>query len=205
MKIEPKERVSLAAYHLEGDAQLWYQLLKEEGEVITWAFLKEGLHARFGPTEFEDFFGDLTKLRQSSTMREYHTQFEKLLARAGKLTTPQQVGCFTNSLKEAIRVEVQTARPTTLSAAMGLARLYEAKLASQTKRSFTPGEDRRTIPAPINGNRPLAPTIRKFSPAEIEECRKTASVFIAMTSLAHAISAKSSSSWKHATLKKTMA
>ncbi|KAA8523272.1 hypothetical protein F0562_009695 [Nyssa sinensis] len=168
-QIEPEERVSLAAYHLEGDAQLWYQLLKEEGEVITWALLKEGLHARFGPTEFEDFFGDLTKLWQSSTMREYQTQFKKLLARAVKLTTTQQVGCFTSGLKEAIRVEVQAARSTTLSTTVGVARLYQAKLASQTKRSFTPGEDRRTTPVPINGNRPLAPTIRKFSPVEIEE------------------------------------
>ncbi|KAA8535649.1 hypothetical protein F0562_030652 [Nyssa sinensis] len=139
-QIEPEERVSLAAYHLEGDAQLWYQLLKEEGEVISWALLKEGLHARFGSTEIEDFFGDLTKFRQSSIVREYQTQFEKLLAQAGKLTTPQQVGCFTNGLKEPIQVEVQAARPTTLSAAVGLARLYEAKLASQTKRSFTPAE-----------------------------------------------------------------
>lgn len=23
--------------------------------------MKEGLHARYGPTQFEDFFGDLTK------------------------------------------------------------------------------------------------------------------------------------------------
>ena len=39
----------LAAYHLEGEAQLWYQLLKEEEEHITWEILKEGLHVRYGP------------------------------------------------------------------------------------------------------------------------------------------------------------
>ena len=35
-QIEHEEQVSLAAYHLEGDAQLWYQLVKEEGTPITW-------------------------------------------------------------------------------------------------------------------------------------------------------------------------
>ncbi|XP_057487988.1 uncharacterized protein LOC130774018 [Actinidia eriantha] len=132
-QIELEERVPLAAYHLENDAQLWYQLLREEGNPITWPLLKEGLHARFGPTDFEDFFGDLTKLRHSTIVREYQTQLEKLLMRAGKLTITQQVGCFISGLKEVIRVEVQAARPATLSAAVGLARLYEAKISSHNK------------------------------------------------------------------------
>uniref|UniRef100_A0A5B7BCT4 Retrotransposon gag domain-containing protein n=1 Tax=Davidia involucrata TaxID=16924 RepID=A0A5B7BCT4_DAVIN len=112
--IEQDEQVPLTAYHLEGDVQLWYQLLKDEGETITWTLLKEGLHARFGPTQFKDFFGDLTKLRQIMTVHDYQSQFEKLLTRAGKLTPMQQVCCFTSGLREAIRADVQAAQPTTL-------------------------------------------------------------------------------------------
>lgn len=54
-KIAEEEKVPLATYHLEGEAQLWYQILKEEGEV-TWLTLKEGLNSRYGPTEFDDLF-----------------------------------------------------------------------------------------------------------------------------------------------------
>ncbi|KAA8529633.1 hypothetical protein F0562_034267 [Nyssa sinensis] len=132
----------------------------------------EGLHARFGPTKFEDFFGDLTKLRQSTTVRDYQTQFEKLLARAGKLTPAQHVSCFISGLKESIRIEVQASRPTTLSAVVGLARLYEAKLTTASKRSTPLMEVRRPFSTVPDGSRPTIPTIRKFSLAEIEERRK---------------------------------
>eukprot|EP00268_Persea_americana_P067416 TRINITY_DN9277_c1_g2_i5.p1 TRINITY_DN9277_c1_g2~~TRINITY_DN9277_c1_g2_i5.p1 ORF type:complete len:202 (-),score=38.09 TRINITY_DN9277_c1_g2_i5:1864-2469(-) len=62
------ERVPLASFHLEGDAQLWYQILKEEWQPITRDMFKEGLHVRFGRTQFDDFFGDLTKLKQIGTV-----------------------------------------------------------------------------------------------------------------------------------------
>jgi hypothetical protein len=45
-----EDRVSLAAYHLEGEAQLWYQLFKETEEAASWENLKDGLHVRYGPT-----------------------------------------------------------------------------------------------------------------------------------------------------------
>ena len=54
-----EEKLPLAAYHLDGDAQLWYQLFKEGiTHEVTWEGLKKGLHARYRPTVFEDFFGD---------------------------------------------------------------------------------------------------------------------------------------------------
>ena len=34
----------MVAYHLEGEAQLWYQLLKDEGQELTLTTLKEGLY-----------------------------------------------------------------------------------------------------------------------------------------------------------------
>jgi len=36
-----EEKIPLAAYHLEGEAQLWYQLFKESEEELTWATMKE--------------------------------------------------------------------------------------------------------------------------------------------------------------------
>ncbi|XP_052289930.1 uncharacterized protein LOC127899837 [Citrus sinensis] len=43
------DRVSLASFHLEGDAQLWYQLLKQEAVYISWNEFKEGLHSSVAP------------------------------------------------------------------------------------------------------------------------------------------------------------
>ena len=126
-KIAEEEKVPLATYHLEGEAQLWYEILKEEKGEVTWLTLKEGLNSRYGPTEFDDFFGDLTRLKQVGSVREYQSQFEKLLSRVGKLNQSQQVACFIGGLKEGVRIDVQAMKPPSLSAAVGLAQLYEAK------------------------------------------------------------------------------
>ena len=128
------------------------------------------MYARFGPTEFEDFFGDLTKLRQTTSVRDYQTQFEKLLTRAEKLTPAQQVGCFISGLRESIRVEVQAARPSSLTTAVGLARLYEAKV---TTKRLSVMKTRRTVTPSLEGSRPAFPSIKKFTPIEIEERRNS--------------------------------
>jgi hypothetical protein len=104
---EEEDKVALAAYHLEGEAQLWYQLFKESEETVSWETMKEGLHVRYGPTQFDDFFGDLTKLRQIGTVREYQGQYERLLSRACKLSVAQKIGGFISGLKNNIRPEVQ--------------------------------------------------------------------------------------------------
>ncbi|KAI9177558.1 hypothetical protein LWI28_016671 [Acer negundo] len=116
------ERVPLASFNLEGDAQLWFQLMKEETPVATWEVFKQGLHNRYGPTQFQDFFGDLTKLQQMGSVKEYQTVFERLLIRAGKLTPAHQVGCFVSGLKKSIKTDVQACKPESLTAAIGLAR-----------------------------------------------------------------------------------
>ena len=81
-----EERVALASFHLEGDAQLWFQLIKQEGDMMTWQEFCDGLHARYGATQFQDFFGELIKLQQVGSVCDYHTQFEKLLAKVGRLS-----------------------------------------------------------------------------------------------------------------------
>ncbi|XP_028055574.1 uncharacterized protein LOC114259749 [Camellia sinensis] len=163
------DRVPLASFNLEDDAQLWYQLLKEETAIISWEDFKQGLLNRYGSTQFQDFFGELTKLQQTGSVREYQAQFEKLLVRVRRLTPSHQVGCFISGLKESIKVDVQASRPATISAAIGLARLYEARCYSN-RRTVQP-EARKTIPnrSSIPNSSPLR--IKRLSPAELHDRR----------------------------------
>ncbi|XP_034198084.1 uncharacterized protein LOC117613593 [Prunus dulcis] len=165
------ERVPLASFNLEGDAQLWFQLMKEETPITTWATFKQGLHDRYGPTQFQDFFGDLTKLQQTGSVRDYQTQFEKLLIRAGRLTPDQQVGCFVSGLKENIKTDVQACKPQTLSAAIGLARLYESR--NQTNRRYSPSDVKQpsTNIVTKSDRRQNFMPIKRLSPAELRERR----------------------------------
>ena len=63
----------LASFHLEGEARLWYQLLQHGIEFVTWEVFKVGLLAHYGPTQFHDFFGELTKFQQMVLVREYQS------------------------------------------------------------------------------------------------------------------------------------
>jgi hypothetical protein len=172
-----EDKVGLAAYHLEGEAQLWYQLFKESEEQVSWETLRSELHVRYGPTQFDDFFGDLTKLRQTGTVREYQGEYKRLLSRAGRLSLTQQVSGFISGLKESIRPEVQASRPPTLTAAVGLARLYETRLTAQRRPSYS-YYPRRTMGQASTPPLPSAslvrnrsPVIKKLSPAELKERR----------------------------------
>ncbi|CAL1395724.1 unnamed protein product [Linum trigynum] len=154
-----EEKVLLASIYLEGEAQLWLQVLKDGDQQLTWDDMKRGLHTRFGPTQFEDFFGELTKLRQTGSVRDYQSQFEKLLVRAGRMTQAQQVSCFMSGLKLEIRTDVQVCKPATLTTAIGLARLYE-------DRSRVVHQGMRFHNTP-RGNL----LIKRLNPAEVNERR----------------------------------
>ena len=49
-----EHKVTLAAYHLEGEANQWWQWMQrayEEKRPVTWKIFVEELWAHFGPTE----------------------------------------------------------------------------------------------------------------------------------------------------------
>lgn len=64
--IPATERVSLASFHLEGNAHLWYQLLRQEMSIVSWDDFKEGLNSRYGPNQYLNFFTELTASRFST-------------------------------------------------------------------------------------------------------------------------------------------
>ncbi|KAK3025591.1 hypothetical protein RJ639_042630 [Escallonia herrerae] len=163
-----EEKLPLASFNLEGDAQVWYQLIKEDQGTISWPTFKEELHVGYGPTQFQDFFGNLTKLQQFGTVKEYQTQFERLLIRAGKLSQEQQVGCFISGLKENLKVDVQACRRTSLSSAIGLARLYEAR--NRNTRRNTVMETKKVVSSPSGPNRSNM-LVKRLSPTELSERR----------------------------------
>lgn len=45
------ERVALGSFYLEGDAQLWFQLIKQEEDIMTWQEFCDCLHAKYDATQ----------------------------------------------------------------------------------------------------------------------------------------------------------
>ena len=65
---------------MQDDALEWYQWYEQTQPNVTWEELTQALCIRFGPSDYEDFDEALAKLRQTGTVREYQTQFERLAA-----------------------------------------------------------------------------------------------------------------------------
>ena len=57
---------------------------------------------------------------------DYQGKFERLLARIGVLALDKKVSCFVAGLKDNICTDVQANRPSMITMAIGLARLYKA-------------------------------------------------------------------------------
>lgn len=92
--------------------------------------------------------------------------------RAGRLTQEQQVGCFVSGLKENIKTDVQACKPQTLSAAIGLARMYESQ--NQTGRRVPILDVKKFPPTGVmNFEKRRNPmSIKQLSSTELRERRE---------------------------------
>ena len=92
------QKVSLASFHLQGEANQWWQWLrrsyKEEDREVTWDIFQEELWAQFAPTECEDFDEALSKVKQEGSLREYQKEFERLSNRVHGWPQKALVGTF---------------------------------------------------------------------------------------------------------------
>lgn len=79
-------QVELASFHLEEDAQIWFDMLQQNQELNSWEQLKDAMNLQFGPSDYEDFYGDLTRLIQDSSVQDYTVRFNRLATRAGHMT-----------------------------------------------------------------------------------------------------------------------
>ncbi|KAL4181369.1 hypothetical protein AMTRI_Chr12g270820 [Amborella trichopoda] len=52
---QEEDGVPLGSFNLEGDPQLWYLLMKEEGGIASWDDVKSSFHAGYGPTNSKIF------------------------------------------------------------------------------------------------------------------------------------------------------
>ncbi|KAF2285202.1 hypothetical protein GH714_039010 [Hevea brasiliensis] len=131
------EKVSLASYHLRGEANEWWQWLRrthtEAGTAVTWAIFSEELWSRFGPTDCEDFDESLSKIRQTGLLRDYQREFERLGNRVKGWTQKALVGTFMGGLKPEIAEGIRMFKPKTLKEAISLARMRDEQLLRQKK------------------------------------------------------------------------
>ncbi|KAA8538317.1 hypothetical protein F0562_027860 [Nyssa sinensis] len=161
-------KVSLASYHLEGEANQWWQWIhrtfSEEGRHLSWADFKDELWARFGPSECEDFDEALSRIRQDGSLCDYQREFERLGNRVRGWTPRALVGTFMGGLKMDISDGIRMFKPQTLKKAIGLARMRDDQLTRQ-KRFVRPAP-------PLRAPLALPPVSRVATPTTTAPVRR---------------------------------
>lgn len=156
-KTDPSEKVYLASYHLQGEANQWWRWLqrtyREEDKEVTWEVFVEELWSRFGPTDCDDFDESLSKIRQVGSLRDYQREFERLGNKVKGWTQKALVGTFMGGLKTEISDGIRMFKPKTLKDAINYARMRDEQLQRQKKPFRT-----------FSSSNPLSPTKDKATP-----------------------------------------
>lgn len=192
--ITNENRLSLASFYMKGDALSWYKWMYQNHQLFDWPTFSKAVELRFGPSTYENHQAQLFKLRQYSTVADYQTQFEKLGNRVFGLPPKALLNCFISGLIPEIRHELAVQKPYTISQAIGLAKLIEAKLKDSKTRPNKPYTNQPTqnttlpphlpSPKPITTTGPITSTppstqptqssklpIRRISSAQMQERR----------------------------------
>ncbi|KAG6518122.1 hypothetical protein ZIOFF_021524 [Zingiber officinale] len=121
------DKVGLPAFHLVGEAQLWFDQVEQEEPEMTWKQFRDHCDILFGPPLSNNPLGELANLNQTSSVEDYQRQFQSHLARTSDLRPQQQVDLFTAGLVEDLRIDIELQKPENLGIAMNMARALERK------------------------------------------------------------------------------
>ncbi|KAL4563619.1 hypothetical protein LXL04_027664 [Taraxacum kok-saghyz] len=173
--------VRQATFSLQGRASGCYHNLRRMRDRLTWREFSEECKIRFGPPMSLNPLGELTRLRQLGAVEDYCEAFESRLGRTTGVTPEQSIWHFCAGLTNAIRYEVEYARPNTLYFAMNLARQIELKLSEAGKmksfgappsnRSLTINRNRDTTGVGPTRREPRNPAWKRLTSSEMAERR----------------------------------
>jgi hypothetical protein len=113
---------------MEGQALTRFHWLQDSRTIQGWEALVDALRLRFAPSAFDDPVGAFTKLKQTTIVGEYQSQFEVLSNKVSGLTEDFRVNSFLSGLKEEIRLTITMWRPNSLPVAFGLTLLQEEEV-----------------------------------------------------------------------------
>ena len=136
--IPDHERLTIAAFYMDGPALSWYQWMSRNGFFPSWPVMLQALESRFAPSFYEDPQGALFKLQQTGTVSDYLTDFERLANRTIGLPPSCLLSCFISGLSPELRREVQALRPLSLPQATEHARLQKDKLLDRRRGTRAP-------------------------------------------------------------------
>lgn len=113
-QIPNANRLTMASFSLAGDALSWYKYLYNNSLLTNWIDFTRLVELRFGPSSYDNHQASLFKLRQTTTVLAYITEFERLSNCIIGLPADAMLNCFISGLRKDIQQELNILRPTSL-------------------------------------------------------------------------------------------
>ena len=177
--IPEEERILNAFYHLDNEALIRFQDC--ERSLDSWETFVRAILTEFGLSPYDDPMEALTKLKQSTTVAAYKSQFEMLSNKIRNLPESYKLSCFMSVLKDEVRLAVKMQNPRSLNAAFGLAKIQEEYLQS-CRKAYKPAYEfnknnwqsssSAVVKTDNKGDIRSRMPIHKVSAAQMEERRK---------------------------------
>ncbi|KAH0736085.1 hypothetical protein KY285_011792 [Solanum tuberosum] len=128
------QKVRVASIHLEGEAIAWHRSYMRSRSCVddpSWTVYILALNEKFGE-EFEDSMEALKNLTQTSSVKEYQAEFDRLLTYVN-LSNENTISYFLGGQKPELNKSTRMQSPRTLLHAYKLARLQEDVFDAQAK------------------------------------------------------------------------
>jgi len=81
-------RLQIVSFHIEGRAAAWFQWAMRNHLLPSVSVFLDVVRHRFGPTQYEDVEGDLSKLSQCGSVAKFQAQFEDLMNKVTSISKP---------------------------------------------------------------------------------------------------------------------
>ncbi|XP_024630387.1 proline-rich protein 12-like [Medicago truncatula] len=153
-QIPMESRVHMSSFYMKGEALSWFKWMFQNNLLHDWLSFTKALELRFGPSTYANHQAELFKLRQDGSVSDYQAQFEKLGNRVLGLPADAILNCFISGLSPEIRNEMAIQRPLSISQAIGLAKLIEAKLKDSKPKYNRPISSSQSWPRTTTPNNP---------------------------------------------------
>lgn len=135
------ERITVATFNMKGETLDWLVWADKNNKLKSWSYFVDDLIMRFGSSTFEIPVGRLSKLIQTTRVKEYQHQFEAMANKVDDISPQILKEMFIAGLKMHIQKDVLKARPNSVVEVFALAQLYEQDELSTDLVRFCPQQN----------------------------------------------------------------
>ncbi|XP_070026467.1 uncharacterized protein [Nicotiana sylvestris] len=125
------QRLSITSFYLDREALEWYRWLFQNKQLVDWDHFAAKVRIHFCQKGLESAEGRLAKLRQTTTVSDFQSQFKTIANETDDMIDGRMVRLFISGLREDIKNSVLVHRPKTYEETLDLAHIHEKRIQAE--------------------------------------------------------------------------